>query len=374
MSKVTLLILCAGNSTRFGLNCKKQWLRVGNIPLWLFVTKKITSYYNFDKIVITASKDELSYMKNFSDEYNFILGGETRQESMTNALKIIDSDHVMVTDVARTCVPKDVILDLILNKEKASCIVPVLNVADTVVFKNETINRDEVKLIQTPQLSNTKILKKALDTDTFFTDDSSAIKNINESVFYINGSTQSNKLTFQEDLKSNPCLEAPSNNFFTGFGIDIHAFEENKQMVLGGVKIDSDVGFKAHSDGDVLIHSVIDALLGACGAGDIGEFFPDTDDTYKNIDSKVLLEKIVNFIYSVGYEIINVDFTILAQKPKINPFKFQIKKSMAQLLNIDMQYVNVKATTAEKLGFVGRSEGVTVHSVATLKYFDWKNK
>lgn len=103
-------------------------------------------------------------------------------------------------------------------------------------------------------------------------------------------------------------------------------------------------------------------------------FFPDTDNTYKNIDSKILLEKIVNFVYNVGYEIINVDFTILAQKPKINPYKSQIKKSMAQLLNVNMQYVNVKATTSEELGFVGRSEGVTVHSVATLKYFDWKNK
>ncbi|WP_428023423.1 bifunctional 2-C-methyl-D-erythritol 4-phosphate cytidylyltransferase/2-C-methyl-D-erythritol 2,4-cyclodiphosphate synthase [Arcobacter sp.] len=373
MSKVTLLVLCAGSSSRFGLNCKKQWLRIENEPLWLFVTKRIASYYDFDKIVITSSPDELSYMKNFSDDYSFVKGGETRQESMSNALETIDSEYVMVTDVARCCVPKDIILDIILNKDKASCIVPVLNVADTVIFQNETINRDEVKLIQTPQLSNTKVLKKALETSEFFTDDSSAIKSIGESVFYVNGNLQGNKLTFQDDLKTIGCLKPPSKNFFTGFGIDIHSFEKNKQMVLGGVKIDCEFGFKAHSDGDVLIHSVIDALLGACGAGDIGEFFPDTDNAYKNIDSKILLEKIVNFVYSVGYEIVNVDFTILAQIPKINPYKMEIKKSMAQLLNIDLQFVNVKATTAEKLGFVGRSEGVTVHSVATLKYFDWKN-
>jgi 2-C-methyl-D-erythritol 4-phosphate cytidylyltransferase/2-C-methyl-D-erythritol 2,4-cyclodiphosphate synthase len=372
LSKVTLLVLCAGSSSRFGLSSKKQWLRVGDVPLWLFVTKKIASYYNFDKVIITSSKDELTYMKNFSHDYDFVLGGETRQDSIKNALKSVETEYVMVTDVARCCVPKDVILDLISNKNKASCVVPVLNVADTVIFKNETINRDDVKLIQTPQLSNTKILKKALDTTTFFTDDSSAIKDMGESIFYIKGSTQSNKLTFEDDLKANSCLKAPSKNFFTGFGIDIHAFEENKKMVLGGVEIESDFGFKAHSDGDVLIHSVIDALLGACGAGDIGEFFPDTDDAYKNIDSKTLLQKIVNFVYSVGYEIVNVDFTILAQKPKISPYKYEIKNSMAHLLNVDMQFVNVKATTAEKLGFVGRSEGITVHSVATLKYFNWK--
>ena len=374
MSEVTLLVLCAGSSSRFGLSAKKQWLRVENEPLWLYVTKRLASYYQFNQIVITSSKDELAYMKNFSDEFHFVLGGETRQESMKNALNSIDSKYVMVTDVARCCVPKDIILNLIQNKEKASCIVPILNVSDTVIYKSETINRDEVKLIQTPQLSNTVILKKALETTNFFTDDSSAIKSIGESVFYIDGSIESNKLTFETDLKSNNCLKAPVKNFFTGFGIDIHPFEKNKQMVLGGVIIDCDVGFKAHSDGDVLIHSVIDALLGACGAGDIGEFFPDNDNTYKDIDSKILLKKIVNFVYNVGYEIVNVDFTILAQKPKINPYKYEIKKSMAQLLNIDMQFVNVKATTAEKLGFVGRSEGITVHSVATLKYFDWKNK
>lgn len=371
MSKVTLLVLCAGSSSRFGLSSKKQWLRIENEPLWLFVTKKITSYYNFDKVIITSSQDELTYMKNFSDNYDFVLGGETRQDSMKNALKLVDSEYVMVTDVARCCVPENVILDLIANKDKASCIVPVLDVSDTVIFKNDTINRDDVKLIQTPQLSNTKILKKALETTTSFTDDSSAIKNIGESVFYIKGSTQSNKLTFEDDLKNNTCLKAPSKNFFTGFGIDIHAFEKNKQMVLGGIEIECDFGFKAHSDGDVLIHSVIDALLGACGAGDIGEFFPDTNKIYKNIDSKILLKKIVDFIYGVGYEIVNVDFTILAQEPKINPYKYEIRKSMAHLLNLDMQFVNVKATTSEKLGFVGRTEGVTVHSVATLKYFNW---
>lgn len=144
-------------------------------------------------------------------------------------------------------------------------------------------------------------------------------------------------------------------------------------MFLGGVEIKSDYGFKAHSDGDVLIHSIIDALLGACGAGDIGEFFPDTDEKYKGADSKELLSHIVKFVYSVGYEIVNVDLTILAEKPKINPHKSKIKSKVAELLNIEKQFVNIKATTSEKMGFVGRKEGVAVYSVATLKYYDWKN-
>lgn len=372
MSKVTLIVLCAGNSTRFGLNTKKQWLRVDNEPLWKNVTSRLSNYYPFDKVIVTSSLDELGYMKNFSQDITFVQGGNTRQESMKNALKHVDSSYVMVTDVARACVPKDVIDELIANKDNADCIVPVLNVSDTVIFNEKTINRDEVKLIQTPQLSNTHILKQALNTSTDFTDDSSAVKAYGGSIKYIKGSVLSKKLTHAQDLQEFKHLNKPSQNIFTGSGIDIHAFEKNKPMVLGGVTLAHlDYGFKAHSDGDVLIHSVIDALLGACGAGDIGEFFPDTDEQYKGEDSKRLLSHIVTFIQNIGYEIVNIDLTIIAQKPKINPHKLDIKFQMAKLLNIEPQFINIKATTAEKLGFLGRSEGVAVQSTASLKYYDW---
>jgi len=374
VSDISLILLCAGNSTRFELSSKKQWLRTENSPLWLFVTKRLSSFYSFNKIIIASHEDELNYMKNFTDDVTFVKGGETRQASMKNALKEVTTNYVMVTDVARACIPKDVISNLIDAKNNADCIVPILNVSDTVVFKNDTINRDEVKLIQTPQLSRTDILKNALNTNEKFTDDSSAIKNIGGSVYYVQGSLKSKKLTFEEDIQAIECIKPPSKNFFTGTGFDIHPFENNKKMWLGGVNIDVDYGFKAHSDGDVLIHSVIDALLGACGAGDIGEFFPDTDERYKGVDSKELLKHIVKFIYNVGYEIVNVDLTIIAQKPKINPYKNQIKSTMAQLLNLEKQFVNIKATTAEKLGFIGRSEGVAVQSIATLKYYQWERK
>ncbi len=374
MSNVTLIVLCAGNSSRFDLSAKKQWLRTENSPLWLFVTNKLKTYVNFNKIIIASHRNELNYMKNFTDEFTFVEGGKTRQDSMKNALNLVTTEHVMVTDVARACVPEEVIKNLITEKNNADCIVPILTVNDTVIYENETINRDEVKLIQTPQLSRVKILKEALNTNIEFTDDSSAIKEIGGTIKYIQGSLKSKKLTFEEDISSIECINEPSKNFFTGTGFDIHPFEENKKMWLGGVNIDVPYGFKAHSDGDVLIHSVIDALLGACGAGDIGEFFPDTDAQYKNIDSKILLEDIVKFIYNVGYEIVNVDITIIAQKPKINPHKQEIKSTIARLLNLEKQFVNIKATTAEKLGFIGRAEGVAVQSIATLKYYDWKRK
>jgi 2-C-methyl-D-erythritol 4-phosphate cytidylyltransferase/2-C-methyl-D-erythritol 2,4-cyclodiphosphate synthase len=371
MKDISLVVLCAGNSSRFELKAKKQWLRIEDEPLWLKVTQRLKSYYDFDEVVVVGHKNELSYMLNFSDEYRYVSGGDTRQESMKNALENLNSKYVMVTDVARCCVPKAVIENLILKKNSADCIVPVLNVSDTVVYGSETINRDDVKLIQTPQLSNCEKLKKALDTDIEFTDDSSAIKAIGGEVEFIEGSLESKKLTFGKELNDISCLKPPSNDFFTGSGIDIHQFEDGKQMVLGGVEIDAPFGFKAHSDGDVLIHSVIDALLGACGAGDIGEFFPDTDPKYKGADSKKLLEHIIKFIIDVGYEIVNVDLTVLAQVPKINPYKQEIKNTMSSLLNIPRYKINIKATTGEKMGFVGRKEGVVVLSSATLKYYDW---
>jgi len=374
LQNVTLIVLCAGNSSRFKHNTKKQWLRIENEPLWLNVTRKLSSYSNFEKVIVCSHKNELNYMKNFCDDFTFIEGGSTRQESIVNSLKEVTTSHVMISDVARACIPKSVIIELLENKDNADCIVPVLNVSDTVVYEDKTINREKVKLIQTPQLSNTKILKESLNTKIEYTDDSSAIKAGNGSIKYIKGSIESKKLTFGDELASLPSLKAPSNNFFTGTGFDIHQFEDKRDMFLGGIKLPTDYGFKAHSDGDVLIHSLIDALLGACGAGDIGEFFPDTSAEFKDIDSKILLKNIVEFIYNVGYEIVNVDLTIIAQIPKINPHKNEIKNSISKLLGIEKPFVNIKATTAEKMGFIGRSEGVAVQSIATLKYYDWKNK
>ncbi len=371
MLDTTLIVLCAGNSTRFSLEPKKQWIRCGDVPLWLYVTKKIESYQRFQNIIIVAHQDELKYMKNFSDEYCFVAGGDERQKSIANGLQNVTSKYVMITDVARCCIPKGVIENLFLHRDKADCIVPYLSSSDTVVYENETINRDMIKLIQTPQLSVTSKLKEAIDQNEMFTDDSSAIKNVGGSVFYVQGSPQSIKLTFGEELSKINCLPTPSKDFFVGTGLDIHPFVSGKKMFLGGVEIKSEFGFKAHSDGDVLIHSIIDALLGACGAGDIGEFFPDTDMKYKGVDSKILLQEIVKFVKNVGFSIVNVDVTILAQVPKINPYKTEIKKSLATLLGLPLYKVNIKATTGEELGFVGRKEGVMVQSVANVKYYDW---
>ena len=372
MQNITLILLAAGSSSRFGLKTKKQWLYQKDKPLWLKVADDFREF-GFKNIIIVSAKDELEYMQKFTD-YKFVVGGSSRQESLSNALKKTNTKWVMVSDVARCCLDKKLIKRLIKNRKRADIIVPAIKAVDTIYYENSPVDREEVKLIQTPQLSKTKVLKRALTSTKDFTDDSSAIRAIGGSILFIKGSHKAHKLTYKKDLKRLPCLKKPSKRVLVGIGVDIHPFEEGKEMVLGGVKIESSFGFKAHSDGDVAIHSLIDALLGASGVGDIGELFPDSDEQFKNIDSKKLLKEVVKLVNARGFEIVNVDLTILAQKPRLKNYKPQIAKTLSKLLQIPQNRVNIKATTAEKLGFVGREEGVLVQSIATLKYFDWRDK
>jgi len=366
MKNVSLIILSAGNSTRFNYEVKKQWLRIDSKPLWLFVADRLNSFYKFSKTIITANPNEVKLYEKLSD-YKIIPGDKERQYSLINAIKNVKTPYVMVTDVARPCIPKKIILELIENIKEFDCVVPFLKPVDTVVFEDKTIDRNRVKLIQTPQISKTEILKKALNTDKFFTDERAAIEAISGKIKYIEGSKESRKITYFKDLGL-PCLKPPSKNFFVGNGYDTHKFEENKKMILGGTLIDIDYGLKAHSDGDVVIHSLIDALLGGAGYGDIGEFFPDNDEKYKNISSIKLLEEIIQTLKKTGFEIVNADISIIAEKPKLKNYKTKIQRNLSKLLNAPL---NVKATTNEKMGFIGRGEGIAVISTATLKYKDW---
>lgn len=375
MSDTTLIMLCAGNSTRFSMDVKKQLLRVGHTPLWHFVTKRLHDMQEFCKIIVVGASEEIAFMQMYvmSDDYTFVAGGASRQESLQNALEHVESPFVLVNDVARACINTSLLNHIIAQKGEADSIVPFLPVRDTIVYKDETIDREEVKRIQTPQLSATHALKSALfEIKKEFTDESSAIHANGGSRLFVLGDEDAHKITFAQDLNKLPCLEAPSSDTLSGNGFDVHAFDEDGVMWLGGVKIDSAFGFKAHSDGDVAIHSLIDALLGAAGMGDIGMLFPDNDAKYRGIDSKELLRLVVQKLYNFGFIIVNVDITIAAEKPKIAKYKLEMRRVLAGILNIEVSRVNIKATTTEKLGFVGRSEGIGVLANANLKYFNWK--
>ncbi|MFA6143271.1 MAG: bifunctional 2-C-methyl-D-erythritol 4-phosphate cytidylyltransferase/2-C-methyl-D-erythritol 2,4-cyclodiphosphate synthase [Sulfurimonas sp.] len=372
MSDLTLILLAAGNSSRFKVPVKKQWLRIGHDPLWLFVTNRITQMDKFAHIIVVAHPDEVTFMQGMCD-FTIVSGGKTRQQSLCNAMKHVTTLYTIVSDIARACVSLELIERLIVAKGSADCIIPTLHLSDTILYDNETILREKVQRVQTPQLSRTNILKNALDTSIEYTDESSAIVAYGGTRSYVEGDVYADKITHENDLDSLQCLTPPSSMTFTGNGFDVHAFEEGKLMMLGGIEIDSPFGFMAHSDGDVAIHALIDALLGAACLGDIGMLFPDNDDSYKNIDSKILLSKCVEKLHQFGFVISHADITIIAQTPRIAHYKESMRRVLAKLMDLSPARVNVKATTTEHLGFIGRKEGVGVIATASVHYFDWKH-
>ena len=156
-------------------------------------------------------------------------------------------------------------------------------------------------------------------------------------------------------------------SFRIGLGYDVHPFEEGRELILGGVKIDSKKGLKGHSDADVLLHSITDALLGSLALGDIGTHFPDTDSAFKDADSSLLLQKSYRLIKDHGYVLVNADVTVIAENPKLNPYMDKIRKRVAEILSCLESQISIKATTSEKMGFVGREEGIAVHAIVLVE-------
>ena len=219
MSEITLILLAAGNSSRFGLPVKKQWLRIGHDPLWQFVADQFNSTALFSNIIITSHKEELPFMQGFCD-YTIVEGGESRQQSLKNALVHVDTPYVLVSDIARACIDTDLILKLIDTKDSADVIVPTLPLSDTVVYEENTIDRDRVKRIQTPQLSKTQALKKALETAIEYTDESTAIVANGGTRHFIDGSEDAHKITYIHDLNKLPCIKPPSTATLVGNGFE----------------------------------------------------------------------------------------------------------------------------------------------------------
>ncbi len=367
MPEITVVLLGAGSGSRFCDSVKKQWLRIGDEPLWEYVAHRFETL-GFSRILLVAAPEDYAYMRKLTD-LTLVAGGESRQESLKNALEKVETEYVLVSDIARCCIDEAVI-GRITETKGYDCVVPYLSVNDTVYLGEEPVDREQVKLIQTPQMSKTKRLQKALESQTLFTDDSGAIKADGGSIRFVEGSKKAHKLTRVEDLAKLECLQPPSERLFTGTGFDIHAFEKGKPMYLCGMEVASELGFKAHSDGDVAIHALIDALLGAAGMGDIGELYPDTDPAFAGADSKVLLQDVLRRIKGCGFVIDNLDMTIIAQVPKLQPYKEAMGQSIKELTKC--KFVNIKATTAEKMGFIGRKEGVAVQAVATLRFYRWE--
>ena len=397
---VTVIFPAAGLSRRMknslGNVTNKNFLEIGGESVLLRTLKTFSKSARITNFIVVVAKDEiedaekiLSSEKNLKS-WQIVEGGSERQFSIANGLKFIpqNTEIILVHDAARPLVTLQTVEKVIDAAEKFGGAIAAVSAKNTIKFidaenfvKN-TPPRSELVEVQTPQGFRKEILlrayKKAEEENFLGTDDASLVERLGEKIKIVESDYKNIKITTPEDIKIAESFlqkKIPHSSFLipnykTGFGYDVHKLVEGRKLILGGVEIPHTLGLLGHSDADVLIHAIIDAILGAAALGDIGQHFPDTDQKFKNIDSTILLKKVSELIEEKNFVIENIDSTVVAQKPKLAPYISAIKKNLAEILQIDSDKINVKAKTEEGLGFTGSELGISSYAVANLKKFD----
>ncbi len=374
MSKQTVcaIICAAGKGTRTGFT-KNKLLIPFQGETALDKTLSAFAFPAIDEIVVTASQDDFKEIDGICQKYanaKAVLGGDDRSHSVYNALRATEADIVLIHDGARPFVTRKIIENCIESVKTNGSGICAIECRDTVaVVKNGKIisvpDRNTLRQIQTPQgFFRENILcayERAFEiNDGVYTDDSSVFARFCGAPHLCDGSIENKKLTYAEDFTDNVAR--------CGFGVDTHAFGKDQDfIVLGGVKIPSDSGLIAHSDGDVLTHAVMDALLSAAGLKDIGHYFPDTDARLKNANSMDMLAQVVAIVAEQGYAVKNMSVAIQAEKPRLAKYIDSIKINLARVLNVDEGAIGVAAGTNEGLGYVGEGKGITVNAYALLR-------
>lgn len=370
--KVTALISAAGSGKRMGGPMPKQFMKIRGRTI-LETTVETFEKMNFvDEIIIISGEDFIQLCeelcRGFSKVKSVIAGGRERQDSVKAGINCIEGDGiVLIHDGVRPFVTKEVIEGVLQGVYEAGAAVPVVACKDTVrqtdtlQIGSVTLDRKTLFQVQTPQGFDLEIIRKAFekaDADGFMgTDDASLVERLGQKIALTEGSYENIKITTREDLPMDMRI---------GTGFDVHQLVEGRRLIMGGVDIPYEKGLLGHSDADVMVHALMDAMVGAAGLGDIGKHFPDTDPKYKGADSLVLLGHVNDLINDAGYVLGNADVTIIAQKPKMAPHIQQMRENIARVLKVDIARINVKATTTEKLGFTGRGEGIASEAVCLL--------
>lgn len=385
------IILAAGQGTRLARETggtRKQFLPFAGRPLYwrsVMTMARVPSLAGvvlvFPDLELADRTRELDDLKNLEDPGIPILsvtGGNRRQDSVRLGLSALPAncDRVLIHDSARPFFSAALVRALLDGMTVGiDGVIPATPVTDTIkeVLGDVVLNtpdRARLRAVQTPQLFPVAILRQvhaqALAENWDVTDDSSMVERAGKMVRIVPGETANIKITNPQDLSM---LAPPASEPLpcTGFGYDVHAYGGNRPMVLGGMPIAGAPMVKAHSDGDVLLHALCDAILGCLGMGDIGEHFPDNDASFDNISSAILLSEVLAKAKALGLSITHVDLTIIAQIPKLSPHKAAIRSNVARLLELDDHQVGLKATTEEHLGFTGRKEGIKAVAVVTAK-------
>lgn len=372
MNNVLAVIAAAGEGKRFGGNTPKQYIKLNGKTVIESSVKPFIDSEIITKIIIVVSKNDLEIENQdfySSKKVEVIYGGDKRQISIFNALQHEDDNYefVITHDAARPNVIEDDIANLLkdIKESKSSCSYFYTPIYDS-IKKNKTKNKNKFHLVQTPQISKFEELKKSLnkciDENIECPDESFAIEYLNLKTSKVKGRRSNIKITEYEDIEI-------LNKFLTrsGIGFDLHKYDKGSGIILGGYKINCDYKIIAHSDGDVLLHSIADSILGASGLGDIGKFFPDQDDINLNLDSSEIINFCLKELKNLNLEIYNVDATIICEEPKINPHRDNILKSLSSILKIPINKIGLKATTSEKIGIIGNNEAIAVQSLINLK-------
>ncbi len=361
----TAVILCAGEGTRAGLGYNKVLHGLSNTTIAAMTASK---FADFDRIVIVCAERDIDILRENITYPNaeFVIGGKSRSQSVRNALNSIKhTDIVSIHDGARPFVTSAVIEASVDSAIKFGSGIAAVTPIDTIKVKHGTdlitLNRDETYVIQTPQSFRYDEIKRAYDSvDGDFLDDSDVYSRAGYTCTISAGDRSNIKLTSYRDFAG------LNDTFRIGFGFDVHRLEVGRKLVLCGVNIPFEKGLLGHSDADAPIHAIMDALLSAAGLPDIGVLYPDTDPKFENADSTILLKDVVSLVCD-RFDIYNVSVCIIAERPKLKPYIIKMRTTLANVLGIPFENVNVSATTTERLGITGEGKGIAAAADILLK-------
>ena len=381
------LILSAGRGTRFDQSILKQYTNIGEEVVLAKSLAVFSSHPLIDAIKVVIHPEHLDSYEKVVTEFDLlppVYGGKIRQESALAGLEsLVDiaPTNVLIHDAARPFVDPTTIDNVVNSVMEGNCCVPVIPVTDTLkeISKHRvirTLDRSIIFSIQTPQgfPFNDILAAHRAFVGQSFTDDAAIVEAYGLTVNTVKGSRKNFKITEKSDLErieENPNNQIP--DIRVGNGFDVHRFGNGDHVIICGIKIPYSSGLEGHSDADVGYHALTDSLLGAIGKGDIGEHFPPNDETWKDVNSQIFLEFAMKSLKSLNGKILNLDLTIICQEPKINNYRNDMRNKLADVLSIENSRINIKATTTENLGFLGRKEGISAQATATVLIKTYKD-
>ncbi len=381
-TRTSVILPAAGKGTRFGSSGNKVFADLAGKPILAHTIAAFESCDFVEEIIVVAGLDDLGMVRAVVSKFGFkkvtavVEGGDQRQDSVRNGLSHANCEIVAIHDAARPFVTRGLILETVLCAQQDGACIAAVPVIDTIKRVNpdrrvtDTPTRDGLWAVQTPQTFRAELIRRAYDdaynAGVWATDDSALVERIGVEVKVVRGDYTNIKITTPADmLVANAA--AGSGEVRTGLGYDVHRLVEGRKLILGGVEIPFERGLLGHSDADVLTHAVCDALLGAAGLGDIGKLYPDTDGKYLGVSSLELLADVAVRVREAGWDVLNVDVVLIAERPKIAPYSAQMAANISERIGIGADRVSIKGTTTEGLGFTGRGEGIACQAVATVR-------